>query len=234
MYTEKQTSQVSMPLTAVMPDTTNITLSGILADQVTVSYDTMSGNQPNTYGNFLAIWQSGDTIPWNTEPLNIYPIPGNTPNGSVNFTGLDLTNNSYIVGYAVGIALSDTQQKYGNICSTAYIPASSNQTSSDQPNISIGVVGSTSVSFNFQLPEGILPQSNGAWAGIWRSGVPSYNNPPEAVTPISINAASGGGSFNNFNVGRGLTYTIGLFMSGYSSTGQSTQTALACSLTFTN
>lgn len=33
--------------------------SGVTGTQITVQFDTMSGNQPNTYGNTLYLWQTG-------------------------------------------------------------------------------------------------------------------------------------------------------------------------------
>ncbi|SFD59869.1 hypothetical protein SAMN05518672_102554 [Chitinophaga sp. CF118] len=233
-----EAQKVLVALTASDSLTTTINISNVSAEAIDVDYDTMPGNQPNTYGNFLAIWQNYDTIPWNTEPLKTFPVPTNTPSGSASFTGLNVNNNSYIIGYAVGSILNGSVQKYGNICATAFIPAASSN--GDQgtiftPSISNFNIGSTSVSFQFELPDGITPQTNGAWAAIWKGGNPSYfSTTPLSAIPISPDSSSGRAAFNNVTIGRGITYTVAIFMSGYNAAGGSTQRAVACSASFTN
>ena len=218
--------------------TTTLNIGRVAADAIDVNYATMPGNQPNTYGNFLAIWQNSNSIPWNTEPLKTFPVPTNTPNGSATFTGLSINNNSYIIGYAVSPTLATTGaiQKYGNICSTAFVPAASTGNGTIfTPGISGIQVGSTSVSFMFTLPDGIMPTTNGAWAALWRGDNPSfYNVALTRIIPLSPDYPFGTAAFNNVDIGRGLTYTIGIFMSGYMATGGSSQRALACSASFTN
>lgn len=205
------------------------------ADQISVSFDTMPGNQPNSYGNSIAIWQNQNTVPWNQEPLKVQAIDRNTPSGSMGFHGLNITNNSYIIGYMVGPYL-DSGQKCGNVVSTAFLPAGENseQQQDFESSLTLKFIGTTSVAFSFNMPSGVTPESNGAWCGIWRSSVPSYNNPPEAVIPVNINAQSGTLSFNDFNIGLGLTYTIALFASGWNGGTSPRQTTMSCSLKFTN
>ncbi|SHN33695.1 hypothetical protein [Chitinophaga sp. CF418] len=240
-----ETQNLAAPkvLTAVPTEnaqTTTLTISNVSADEIDVDYETMPGNQPNTYGNFLAIWQNPNSVPWNTEPLQpIFYIQTNTPSGSAAFTGLNINSNSYIIGYSAGPVLTGggNVQKYGNICATASIPKQSEGGPGviSTPTISSINIGTTSVSFQFDLPDGILPLSNGAWAGLWRGANPSfYTVAPQYFTPISLDFSSGRVAFNNASIGRGLTYTIGLFMSGYKSGGGCTQRALACSASFTN
>ncbi|SDF78016.1 hypothetical protein [Chitinophaga filiformis] len=220
--------------------TTTLTISSVSADEIDVEYATMPGNQPNTYGNFLAIWQNPNSVPWNTEPLQpIFYIQTNTPSGSAAFTGLNVNNNDYIIGYSTGPILTagGNVQKYGNVCATAYIPKAGEggQGNIFTPAISGINIGATSVSFQFDLPDGILPLTNGAWAGLWRGANPSfYTVAPQSFIPISLDYSSGRAAFNNVSIGRGLTYTIGIFMSGYKSGGGSTQRTLACSASFTN
>jgi|GEM_PF-1097068 hypothetical protein len=218
--------------------TTTLNIGRVTADTIDVNYATMPGNQPNSYGNFLALWQNTNSIPWNTEPNKTFPVPTNTPNGSATFSGLSITNNSYIIGYAVGPTLTATGQiqKYGNICSTAFIPAASNGNGTIfTPGISGIQVGTTSVSFMFTLPDGIMPQTNGAWAALWRGDNPSfYSAAPLSSILLTPDFSFGTAAFNNVSIGRGLTYTIGIFMSGYQASGGSSQRMLACSASFTN
>lgn len=213
----------------------NIPPGGIHANSVDVIFNGLPGNQPDTYGNLVALWQNNNSIPYGTNPKLNTPVIGNSPDGSFTFEGLDLTNNSYIIGYSVGPILTATGlQTYGNICSTVFIPANSSEVTTFSPSLKVMHIGTTSVSLEYSLPQNILPKTNGAWIGIWRSGQPSYTTPPLASSPISQDAPESTCSINGFNIGRGLTYTIGLFTSGFVKSGVSKQSAMATSLTFTN
>lgn len=204
------------------------------ADSVRVNFRTMAGNQPGANKNFISIWQDNHSIPWTTQPLDIREMNGNTAEGILQFSGLDLRNNSYIIGYSVGPLLAGDAQPYGNICASAFIPARSLGNNTDfTASLTLVYVGDSSVAFNFTLPEGVRPRANGAWAGIWQAGQASYKEPPLMAVPISVDAAFGTEIFNDLTIGRGLIYTIGLFMSGFQDSGRNAQISLACSLTFT-
>lgn len=221
----------------VKVNSTKITIppGGIHANSVDVLFNGLPGNVPDTYGNLVALWQNNNSIPYGTNPKLHTPVIGNSPDGSFTFEGLDLNNNSYIIGYSVGPVLTGTGlQTYGNICATVFIPANSNEVDPFVPTLEVMSIGTTSVSLKYFLPQNILPKTNGAWVGIWRSAQPSYTTPPLASAPISQDAPDSTCSINGFNIGRGLTYTIGLFTSGYVKGGVSKQTAMAVSLTFTN
>jgi hypothetical protein len=217
---------------------TSIKVDFVTADSIGISYTTIPGNQPNTYGNFIALWQNSDSsIPWNTAPLTVFAVPTNTPNGSFVFSGLSVTNSSYVIGYAVGPILSTgNAQSNGNICATAFIPAiGAGPVTTFNPALTIVNVGVNSVAVSYTLPDGNMPNSNAAWVGIWRSGSPSYNNPPDAFVPVTLNAPNGTVAINGLTIGRGLTYTVAFFMSGYkSAVGPNGQTAIASYISFTN
>lgn len=217
---------------------TQIRIDYVTADVIGVSYNTLAGNMPNTYGNFVAIWQNHNSIPWNQEPLKTQPIATNTQAGSLAFLDLPpITNNSYIIGYAVGPVKSDAL-KFGNVCSTAFVPASSDSGETVyqyfQSSLVLQHIGSTSLAIQFNLPDGYQAATNKSWLGLWRASVPSYHNPPLHATPITQDSSFGTAAFNNISLGRGITYAVALFMSGWAGQGQlNKQTAMACSLTFT-
>lgn len=214
---------------------TSLTIDYVGADQIVVSYDTLPNNMPNTRGNYLVLWQNTDTIPWNQEPLKKQNIDTNTQNGSMTFMDLEITSQSYIVGYAVGPEKASGEQKYGAICSTAFIPPSGDQYQYFQTNLTLKSVTPNSVAVGFQVPAGCTPKTNKAWLGMWRSSQASYNNPPDFVTPVNIDVEFGTAAFNNVKILRGMTYTIALFMGGWKSAdGPNNQTAMAATLTFTN
>ncbi len=220
---------------------TDLKINSVSADVISLSYDTLPGNVPSTYGNFVAIWQNQNQIPWNQDPLKTQAISTNSQAGSLAFTELpSIDNNSYIIGYSVGpLKEKGEGLKYGNICSTAFVPAASNHGETRyqyfRSEITLQHVGTTSVVVQFNLPDGYQPAANKNWMGIWRSSAASYNNPPDYAAPITINSSFGTSAFNNVRIGRGLTYTIAYFMGGWVGEGQNNkQTAMACTLTFTN
>ena len=219
---------------SIKSKTTLLIVDYITADSLGLSYETLPGNMPSTYNNFIAIWQNSDSIPWNQEPIAIQEISSNSPKGTINFPNLSITKNTYIIGYSVGPRLT-TGQKFGNICSTSFIIDSNTSSINFSSSLKLVFVGTDSIAFNYNLPVGITPQSNLAWAGIWRSNNASYTNRPDATTPVSLNNESGTLTFDQFTVALGETYTIAFFMSGWKGFGQkNNQTAMACTLTFTN
>lgn len=228
-------SSDSMLVAGAASSTTSLVVTSAVADQISVAYNTMPGNQPNSYGNYVGIWQNMDSIPWNTEPLQTQQIVSNTPTGDMIFGGLNITVNSYIIGYAVSPELSGSgMQKQGNICATTFIPPIGGTASQFSPSMQVLSIGANSVAVGFDLPSGVQPQSNGAWIGIWRAAQASYNNPPEAANSIQVNSGQGSAFINGITIGRGLTYTIGLFMSGWGGgSSPNNQKSMACSVTFT-
>lgn len=197
---------------------TNLAVSSVTATTINGSYNTLGGNQPNTYGNAIFLWQSPNQIPYNTPPLATFQIPGNTQSGSFSFPGLQVQIKSYVMGYAVGPNVSQ-------ICSTAYVPASGTDWQYFQSMLSVQDLGTDSVTINYQTPSGNQPQTNGNWVGLWQGEVPSYTNPPAAKTNVDNNNAVGQATINNYPFLRGTTYTVAYFMG-------SKQTMMAASYTF--
>jgi hypothetical protein len=223
----------SLTLSEVLHYTTQVKIANVGDDQITVEYKLMPGNQPQSYGNFIAIWQDYNSIPWDTPPFRTKKIEQNTPIGSLDFD-VPLENKSYIAGYAVGTELTTPKQVYGNICATDYLLANSTKGEDPiTPSVAVNYIGTNSVSFIFSLPDGVLPLTNGAWAAIWRGKNPSYyGTAPMAASALRKDVSSGSSSFSNISLTRNTDYTIALFMSGYKDDGKSTQRALACSVSF--
>jgi hypothetical protein len=199
----------------------------------------MPDNRPNTYGNFVALWQNQNQIPFDTEPLQKQNITGNTQRGSLVFSGLTVTKNDYLVGYSVGAVRTETQ-KYGNVCTSAFVPLGGEaETPSDYtyftPSMVIKYVGSDTVLFQYNMARGTQPATNKAWVGLWRGDFASYTALPDAAIPVTVNAASGSLGFNGVSIGIGLTYTLGLFTSGWDpDSSKRNQKTLACSVGFSN
>ncbi|WP_142786402.1 hypothetical protein [Changchengzhania lutea] len=233
---EKTTENLKIEDTAAQAQ--SVTVTAVSGNSISVTFQGIDGNQPNAFGDYLAIWQNGNSIPWTTKPLQTQKIQNTTPTGSANFDNLDVTINSYIVGYAVGPVLTGPgMQPQGNVCASSYIPATGPNAAGSNPDkfvpsLSMNNVGSNSVSVTYKLPSGVATLSNGAWIGIWNSEQAPYKTPPPmAFNKIQTNQSNSTAGINGLNLQRGQTYTIGLFMSGYDDS-KPDQTAMACTVTF--
>jgi hypothetical protein len=207
---------------------TTINITFVTADTIGVSYETMPDNTPHALGNLLLLWETSDgSIPWTVLPLHSYSIPDDAPNGTTEFTGLNLSSTGYIIGYSVGpFLMGSGMQAFGNVCSSAFVPNLVGPNTILNASVSLVEESVSSVIVKYSLPNGLLPQSNGAWAGIWMDH-PSYTSPPLMAVPISYDASNGTIEFNNIHIDRGLVYSVALFTSGYSSKEGSGQAPMA-------
>jgi hypothetical protein len=205
--------------------TTKLQAASISGTIVSIEYDTLSGNMPNSYGNSVTLWQNSNTIPWNQKhPLKTQSIPGDTKDGSFEFTGLELTENSYIIGYSVGTDV-------GNICSTIFIPQNSSECIVFNPSVDIFYRGTDSIIVSYKLPTGSTPKTYKHWLGMWEGVAASYSTPPIKFQQITNENADDNQAINDVKFLRGKTYTIAYFSGGYIE-DKPIQTTMACTVSF--
>jgi hypothetical protein len=217
---------------------TSIAITSVSGDTVGVQYNGLPGNNPGSSSNFIAIFQAASQdFPFGTTnpPIATFNVTGNV-GGTVTIPASILINTAYVVGYAVGPMASAPAQPYANICATAYIPASGSAYTSFAPSIVLNDVQANTISCNYNLPNSILPQTNGAWAGLWVGNNPSYGTPPSFYAQVGTNEATGGPLiFNGVKIKRGTLYSLALFTSGWVAGGiGSSQVAMAATLQFSS
>lgn len=208
---------------------------------VTLQYELLPDTNPGANGNFVAMWQNTNNIPYNLPPEASQKIEGSTQRGQFSFK-VELTRNNYIIGYSVGPELASPSQKYGNICSTVYIPIAQTQHSRKEgeslsadpyatffSNLTLGIVTSDGVTFKYEVPTNNRPATNKAWVGLFR-GSANYSNPPEKGVPITSDEDSGWLAINR-KIVFDREYTLALFMSGWSDTTP-VQTRMAATISF--
>ncbi|MFL5540209.1 MAG: hypothetical protein ACJ8J0_14560 [Longimicrobiaceae bacterium] len=223
-------SSTAIPPQTILATSFIIQPSDVQGNQITYHFDTMPGNQPNSYGNTVFLWQtSQQAVPINTTPTSSQKVSANQPNGSNIFQNLTVSTESYLVAYAVGSTVQ-------NIVASVFIPATGGGTAnpqSTQPVVQVTNIGSTSVSVSYGLPQGMQPQSDGDWIGIWQGGEALlYSVAPIQFSPLASNSNTGYSGMNLTNpLQRGFTYTVGYFKGGYAATSPK-QTTLACCTTF--
>lgn len=227
-----------LQLRATGNSTITVDITGVDGTSLNLSYTTMNGNQPNSFGNQVYLWQGGPDIPWNSPALESQAVTTNTTDGDMVFDGLDLTNMSYVVGYAVGPAISGTGKwtKYPNVVASVFLPAAGEEgVEPFSPSLVKKHIGTSSMSLAFKFLSGFNPQAAGAWAGVWVGSSPSYYNPHKWFSMISGSNSSGIVPFNNIQILRGTTYTVGLYPTGYATDPSNLNLhTLATTFTFTN
>jgi hypothetical protein len=237
--TESTLRALTMAPPAILT-TTSIMITSVSGNNVGVNYIGLPGNNPGAYSNFIAVVQAtSPDFPFGAtgRPVATFPVTGGV-SGGVSIPADILINTAYVVGYAVGplISAPATQQPYANICATAFIPASGSAYTSFTPSIILNDVQANSIACSYNLPPNCLPQTNGAWAGLWVGNNPSYGNPPNFFAKINSNESTGGPLiFNGVTINRGTLFSIGLFASGWVAGGVgSAQTAMAASIQFSS
>lgn len=220
---------------------TIVTLKQVTESIIVVKYDLLPDTNPGDNGNYVALWQNKDQIQWNTKPINSQAVTGDSQSGTVTFQ-VDLAQNNYILGYAVGPELASPSQKYGNICATIFIPKippasalradavlKAEATGDFQTHLLLGVVSGDSVTVKYAVPPNCEPKTNKAWIGVFR-GSASYTKTPEKALLVNSTEDSGWVSINHKFVAN-KRYTLAYFMSGYSDTAP-VQTRMAATLEF--
>ncbi|MFL5801801.1 MAG: hypothetical protein ACJ8CR_08660 [Roseiflexaceae bacterium] len=201
--------------------TTQLHITSVTGTVIGLSYETIAANNPSKYGNFVAIWQAYNRIPWTEDWLKKREISGSSPQGTTAFSGLALQNKGYIIGYAVG-------PKLDNICATAFIPAKGNPSTQDEfhPRIAPVDIGDDSVIFSFEVPPGATPQTFKHWVGVYAgTSVPYEGGTSVGSSSVETDYDRGEVGISAKGLIRGNTYTAGYFAGD-------NQTCLACSCTF--
>lgn len=224
---------------------TNLNQTVLKVIQVTESlilleYNLLPDTNPGANGNFAAIWQNTNNIPYSQTPEGTVAVTGSSQKGQFSFP-VELRQNSYIIGYSVGPELAAPSQKYGNVCATVYIPSipatEANEDTvveaegdeSFSTVLTLGVCTGDTVTFKYGVPENCQPKTNKAWVGVFR-GAASYGTAPEKAVAMASNEDSGWMAINHKFLAN-KKYTLAYFMSGYSDTP--TQTRMAAQLSFT-
>jgi hypothetical protein len=197
----------------------SIGIDGYSGTTVDLSYRGLPANQPESYRNFVAIWQS-TVVPWRVPPLKQVFIPDNAESGTLVMDGLQITNSNYILAYSVGPALSD-------ICASAVLGIGGQLGRTDAVAVSLNGVGTTSLSVHYVTLSGYLPATNQNRIGLWTGLVSPYDPPPCLATvavPQDVN--EGDVAINGIAVTIDTTYTLVYFMG-------TAQTTAAAILSFT-
>lgn len=198
---------------------TMVSIGAVTPATVTVNYSCLPGNQPHSYSNFVAIWQS-TMIPWGAPPLKRQDIPGDGQSGSTTLTGLAVQEKPYIVGYGVGADI-------GAICAISVIYVGGQAGPSQSVILGLASIAPDSLVIHYQTLDGYRPLTTKNWVGLWQGmASPYYSGDPMARATPDQDVSDGYITMNGLTLPFGTTFTLVYF------TGPA-QTEAAALLTFT-
>ena len=184
-------------------DSVLLTLQAVTSATVTISYETLPGNQPGLYGNFLAIWQS-TVIPWSAPPLKRQDLPSGGQSGATTLSGIAIQQKPYIVGYGVGADVTT-------------IAASLSLHPDQDPvvlatTIEIPALTPDSLVVHYRTLPGYRPLTAGNWVGLWQGQVsPFYAGDPIARAAPDDDSPEGYIAMNGLILTFATTYTLVYF-----------------------
>ncbi len=187
-------------------NTCNLDIKSFTGESITVEFSGLPANQPSTYKNFIAIWESS-VIPWVIKPLRKIEIEVNTEAGTLTIDGLIISKNSYVIGYGVG---SDI----GDISASAVLQRGRSRSPSLNVNFEIKDLKNNVLSVGYKTLYGYLSKSNGNWIGLWEGYVSPYNLPPNAIAKTEVNNYSNEGvvELKDLSLADNIVYTLIYFM----------------------
>lgn len=190
-----------------------------------VSWKGLPNRNPNKSGDFVAIWQNSNEIPFGTPPLNTQPVTNAGPDGDVAFTGLQLASLPYTVGYSVGPDTSCHE-----IAATISIGPGGAITPTDATVLSIGYVGATSLVIDYTTPSGTTPKAFGHTVVLVKGRQYPASGEPVATAKPSENSKDAV-SFNNVTMVKGQPYTVA-YVTGVDSEKKPLPSSVAATVTF--
>jgi hypothetical protein len=122
---------------------------------VQMNFNGLASRNPSTSGDYVGIWQNPGIIPFGQAPQSQQSVSQTSPNGSMLFSGLNLSALPYVIGYSAG---SDANGK--NI--VAAIPISGGVPGlATLITLGIAAVGTTNLAMSYTCPAGMDPLSLG-------------------------------------------------------------------------
>ncbi|HEY6327914.1 MAG TPA: hypothetical protein VI756_01160 [Blastocatellia bacterium] len=197
---------IAVALGTPILEVVSVQVKNFTGDTVSIGYQTLPGNQPQTYQNFVAIWQSS-VIPWTAPPLKPpTPLKSNSQSGSLVLDGLTITRSTYVIGYGVG-------QDISNICASAVLNAGGLMSPPSSVQIGINFVGTDAVSVNYQTLSGYRPKTYKNWVGLWKGYASPYTGgPPMGRADIPTDSSEGSVGINDVPMAINSNYTVIYFV----------------------
>ncbi|MBV8710850.1 MAG: hypothetical protein JOY56_03695 [Solirubrobacterales bacterium] len=176
---------------------------------VVVQYTGIPGNQPESYHNSVALWDSWSPVidgPNKTPPLVVVPISGNLQPSTV-FVPWPFTGTDYLITYQVGDSLT-TMCAALELSLKLKVPVPPTAIS-----LSVSQLDATSITIVYNTLGGYLPKTYGNWVGVWQGFSGPYFAPtPDSWAPAGSDHTQDVLTVSNLRIIAGFDYRIIYFM----------------------
>jgi len=192
---------------------TSFAITSISPTSIDIHYNTLDGNQPGSYGNYVAIWQSNSMLPWSKTPIQVQAMTGNEQSsGDMVFKDLELTNESYLVGYSVVPEVSGVN----NFCACGLIEnCSLTKMIISSLRMNLESVTSNTLKLSYQALSGFNPSRYNSWVGLWKGNPDLYTSSPSHAVKVDSAQDNDMVIFDNIKILRSSTYTAAFVMNGW-------------------
>jgi hypothetical protein len=202
--------------------TTELKASIVNAESIELSYGTLPGNRPKSYGNWLGIWQ-GAMIRSGQKPVWRVPVQSDERLGRQILGDLQLQRKPYMLGYANGKSL-------GSVGATVqFLPGQTAEGTygiAFSTKLTLAAYNAHGLVVNYSTPPGNVPVENENWIGLWEGDLASFSQ-ESLIKKVSVTQRSNQSS-------QAITDVVLAYKSTYTvAYGNSKEdTAIAASITF--
>jgi hypothetical protein len=177
---------------------------------VVVGYTGIPGNQPDSYHNTVALWDSWSPIiegPNKTTPLRVVPISGDLQPSTV-YVPWQFTGTDYLISYQVGESLT-------TMCAALELSLKLRPMTVPPSAISLSVyeLDDSSITIIYSTLGGYLPKTYGNWVGVWQGFAgPYFAPPPDSWAPVGRDRTQDLLTVSNVQIMPGFVYSVIYFM----------------------
>jgi hypothetical protein len=196
-----------------MPGRHILEISAIQSTAISLSYHTLTDNNPYAYDNYIAVWEYETCIPTDTKPLLEQALVSTDNNGAITIEGLDPYNKPYLIAYSVGAGSND-------FCATAYLPGGDDLKNVVYVDTRIEledkiVINPHRISIICTIPFGIDASKANHWINLSECNCNPYNVPVEPLACVRVTASHSSNFqvlLDGLNIIRDATYTVAYFV----------------------
>jgi hypothetical protein len=173
---------------------------------VVVGYTGVPGNQPDSYNNSVALWDTWSPVidgPHKTTPLRVVPISCDIQPSTVHvpwaFTGTD-----YLISYQVGESMT-------TMCAALQLSLHLKPMVVPPSSISLSVyeLDDSSITIVYSTLGGYLPKTYENWVGVWQGFAgPYFAPPPDAWAPVGRDRTQDLLKVSNLQILPGFVYRV--------------------------
>lgn len=178
---------------------------------VAVRYTGVPGNQPESYKNSVALWDTWSPIvegPHRTSPLCVVPIVGDLQPSTV-YVPWQFTGTDYLITYQVGEELT-------TMCASLELSLKLLKPMIVPPgaiSLSVSHIDDSSITIVYSTLGGYLPKTYGNWVGVWQGFAGPYFAPaPDSWAPVGSDHTQDRLTIPNLRIDPGFVYRIIYFM----------------------